>query len=129
MRIPRKPIKKSRIKLKHFDLASLQCARSGTPSSKPLPSSETQSKSSLQRNAKVCGTPEADKSGKEMLASLSPEELDRAFEAFHRVERTSAGVPGAGLGLSLSRQLARLMQGELKAMQAQRAPSGSWLRR
>lgn len=49
---------------------------------------------------------------------LSPEELERAFEAFHRVERTSAGVPGAGLGLSLSRQLARLMQGELTASSA-----------
>ena len=49
---------------------------------------------------------------------LSAEELDRAFEAFHRVERTSAGVPGAGLGLSLSRQLARLMLGELKATSA-----------
>lgn len=49
---------------------------------------------------------------------LAPEELARAFEAFHRVERTSAGVPGAGLGLSLSRQLARLMHGELKASSA-----------
>ena len=49
---------------------------------------------------------------------LSPEELARAFEAFHRVERTSAGVPGAGLGLSLSRQLARLMHGELQASSA-----------
>lgn len=49
---------------------------------------------------------------------LTPEEMDRAFEAFHRVERTSAGVPGAGLGLSLSRQLARLMNGELSATSA-----------
>lgn len=49
---------------------------------------------------------------------LSAEELDKAFEAFHRVERTSAGVPGAGLGLSLSRHLARLMHGELTASSA-----------
>lgn len=44
---------------------------------------------------------------------LAPEELERAFEPFHRIERTSAGTSGAGLGLSLSRQLARLMGGEL----------------
>ncbi|MBW0151221.1 MAG: response regulator, partial [Phenylobacterium sp.] len=49
---------------------------------------------------------------------LSDAELAQAFEAFHRVERTSAGVPGAGLGLSLSRQLARLMNGELTATSA-----------
>ena len=49
---------------------------------------------------------------------LSDTELSQAFEAFHRVERTSAGVPGAGLGLSLSRQLARLMSGELTATSA-----------
>ncbi|MDP1872572.1 ATP-binding protein [Phenylobacterium sp.] len=49
---------------------------------------------------------------------LSNTELAQAFEAFHRVERTSAGVPGAGLGLSLSRQLARLMNGELTATSA-----------
>ena len=40
-------------------------------------------------------------------------ELERAFEPFLRVERTSAGTSGAGLGLSLSRQLARLMGGDL----------------
>ena len=49
---------------------------------------------------------------------LTPEELTRAFEAFHRVQRTSAGVPGAGLGLSLSLHLARLMGGELVAQSA-----------
>ncbi|HEX3408218.1 MAG TPA: HAMP domain-containing sensor histidine kinase, partial [Caulobacteraceae bacterium] len=36
---------------------------------------------------------------------LSPEELATAFEPFKRVERTAAGVPGAGLGLSLSKRL------------------------
>jgi signal transduction histidine kinase/CheY-like chemotaxis protein len=40
---------------------------------------------------------------------LSPEELAQAFEPFTRVERTAAGVPGAGLGLSLSKRLVSLM--------------------
>lgn len=49
---------------------------------------------------------------------LSVEELEQAFEAFRRIERTGAGVNGAGLGLSLSRQLARLMGGTLDARSA-----------
>ncbi|ATC25329.1 response regulator [Caulobacter vibrioides] len=49
---------------------------------------------------------------------LSTEELEQAFEPFRRVERTGAGVNGAGLGLSLSRQLARLMGGALEARSA-----------
>ena len=49
---------------------------------------------------------------------LSPAEMDQAFQAFQRVERTGAGVNGAGLGLSLSRQLARLMGGALDATSA-----------
>lgn len=49
---------------------------------------------------------------------LSAEELEQAFEPFRRVERTGAGVNGAGLGLSLSRQLARLMGGALEASSA-----------
>jgi signal transduction histidine kinase/ActR/RegA family two-component response regulator len=49
---------------------------------------------------------------------LSPEELERAFEPFRRVERTGAGVPGAGLGLSLARRLAGLMGGELTGQSA-----------
>ena len=49
---------------------------------------------------------------------LSAEELEQAFEPFRRVERTGAGVNGAGLGLSLSRQLARLMGGTLEASSA-----------
>jgi CheY-like chemotaxis protein/anti-sigma regulatory factor (Ser/Thr protein kinase) len=46
---------------------------------------------------------------------LTPEELSLAFEPFKRVARTGAGVPGAGLGLSLSRQLVRLMDASLTA--------------
>jgi signal transduction histidine kinase/CheY-like chemotaxis protein len=49
---------------------------------------------------------------------LSPSEMDQAFQAFQRVERTGAGVNGAGLGLSLSRQLAKLMGGALDATSA-----------
>jgi signal transduction histidine kinase/ActR/RegA family two-component response regulator len=49
---------------------------------------------------------------------LSPEEMEQAFEPFRRIERTGAGVNGAGLGLSLSRQLARLMGGALEARSA-----------
>jgi signal transduction histidine kinase/CheY-like chemotaxis protein len=49
---------------------------------------------------------------------LSAEEMEQAFQAFQRIERTGAGVNGAGLGLSLSRQLARLMGGALEASSA-----------
>ena len=49
---------------------------------------------------------------------LSPDEMEQAFEPFRRVERTGAGVNGAGLGLSLSRHLARLMGGALEARSA-----------
>ena len=49
---------------------------------------------------------------------LTPDEMEQAFEPFRRVERTGAGVNGAGLGLSLSRQLARLMGGSLEARSA-----------
>jgi signal transduction histidine kinase/CheY-like chemotaxis protein len=49
---------------------------------------------------------------------LSAEELEQAFEPFRRVERTGAGIPGAGLGLSLARQLAGLMGGVLNGQSA-----------
>jgi signal transduction histidine kinase/CheY-like chemotaxis protein len=49
---------------------------------------------------------------------LSTEELSQAFEPFRRIERTGVGVPGAGLGLSLSRDLARLLDGDVVAESA-----------
>ncbi|MDQ0462704.1 signal transduction histidine kinase/AmiR/NasT family two-component response regulator [Caulobacter ginsengisoli] len=49
---------------------------------------------------------------------LTPEELEQAFEPFRRIERTGAGVPGAGLGLSLSRHLTDLMGGRLDCRSA-----------
>jgi two-component system, sensor histidine kinase len=44
---------------------------------------------------------------------LSPVEVEQAFRPFCRIQRTGVGVPGAGLGLSLARELARLMDGRI----------------
>lgn len=49
---------------------------------------------------------------------LSEDELAAALQPFQRIARTSAGSPGAGLGLPLAHQLARLMDGELRAESA-----------
>ncbi len=49
---------------------------------------------------------------------LAADELVRAFEPFSRIDRTSTGVAGAGLGLSLARELADLMGGEVTAESA-----------
>ena len=58
---------------------------------------------------------------------LAGDELAQAFQAFRRVERTSVGVAGAGLGLSLSRDLARMMGGEVRAESAPGVGSRFWL--
>ncbi|MFN3584367.1 hybrid sensor histidine kinase/response regulator [Phenylobacterium sp.] len=49
---------------------------------------------------------------------LSDEELALALQPFQRIARTSAGAPGAGLGLPLACRLARLMGGEVRAQSA-----------
>jgi len=49
---------------------------------------------------------------------LSPDEMTEAFEPFKRIARTGAGLPGAGLGLSLSKHLVKLMGADLKAESA-----------
>lgn len=59
---------------------------------------------------------------------LSPEELDAAWRAFHRVERTALGVTGAGLGLAVSRKLAHLMGAQLEAESAPGVGSAFTLR-
>jgi signal transduction histidine kinase/CheY-like chemotaxis protein len=49
---------------------------------------------------------------------LADDELALALQPFQRIARTSAGVSGAGLGLTLSQQLVRLMGGELRVQSA-----------
>lgn len=58
---------------------------------------------------------------------LTPEEIQLAFEPFARIDRTSAGSAGAGLGLSLARSLAGLMGGEVGVVSAAGAGSCFWL--
>ena len=57
---------------------------------------------------------------------LSHDELRLAFAPFERVERTAAGLPGAGLGLSLARRLAQLMDGVVGAHSAVGVGSCFW---
>jgi signal transduction histidine kinase/ActR/RegA family two-component response regulator len=49
---------------------------------------------------------------------LSDDDLIAAFEPFQQIARTSAGTYGAGLGLTLARRLAALMNGDVRAESA-----------
>jgi signal transduction histidine kinase len=44
---------------------------------------------------------------------IDPDEAARLFEPFHRAGREATNIPGIGLGLSLSRELARSLGGDL----------------
>jgi signal transduction histidine kinase len=60
---------------------------------------------------------------------ISPRDLERIFEPFQQVGETHAGrAPGTGLGLSVSRQLARLLGGDVTAKSAPDAGSTFMLR-
>lgn len=45
---------------------------------------------------------------------MEPGEAERIFEPFERLDADRKGIPGTGIGLSLSRKLARLMGGDLR---------------
>ncbi|MEW5765553.1 MAG: ATP-binding protein [Acidobacteriota bacterium] len=47
-------------------------------------------------------------------AGMSAEEVQRVFEPFERLSADRQGIPGTGIGLSLSRRLARLMGGDIR---------------
>jgi signal transduction histidine kinase/ActR/RegA family two-component response regulator len=49
---------------------------------------------------------------------MEPEEAERVFEPFERLGADRMGIPGTGIGLSLSRRLARLMGGDLRVESA-----------
>ncbi len=58
---------------------------------------------------------------------LTPDELALAFAPHARILRTSAGQPGAGLGLSLSRTLGELMHGQVDGQSTPDVGSKFWL--
>ncbi len=58
---------------------------------------------------------------------LSAEELEQAFQPHNRIARTSSGLSGAGLGLSLSKSLGDLMGGRTGAQSTPDVGSKFWL--
>jgi len=58
---------------------------------------------------------------------LSADELQLAFMPHARIQRTSSGYSGAGLGLSLSRSLSELMGGRMGAQSTLDVGSKFWL--
>lgn len=58
---------------------------------------------------------------------LSPGELAQAFRPHVRIARTSAGISGAGLGLSLTRSLAELMGGRAGGESTRDVGSKFWI--
>lgn len=58
---------------------------------------------------------------------LDEDELVQAFQPHMRIQRTSSGHSGAGLGLSLSRALAELMHGQVDGQSTLDVGSKFWL--
>ena len=58
---------------------------------------------------------------------LSADEIALAFRPFKRIDRTCVGVSGAGLGLSLARELASRMQAEIGVDSAPGRGSRFWV--
>lgn len=58
---------------------------------------------------------------------LSADELEQAFQPHVRIARTSTGLSGAGLGLSLSKSLAEMMGGRTGAQSTPDVGSKFWL--
>ncbi len=58
---------------------------------------------------------------------LAPEALERLFQPFERLGQESRGIGGSGLGLVISRQLARAMGGELELRSTVGLGTTAWL--
>ena len=72
----------------------------------------------IEARAELCGDRRVRFEVADTGPGLTPDEIGQAFQPFRRIARTGAGVSGAGLGLSLSRRLAQMMDGRLTAESA-----------
>lgn len=59
---------------------------------------------------------------------LAPEAVERLFQPFERLGQERRGIRGSGLGLVISRQLARAMGGDLQLHSAAGQGTTAWLR-